>query len=189
MSYPITPAFNAINMQSNSPTLMSTAISGRMQSRKIGGQRWSFTASYASLTRSEFQPVFAFSVAQNGQHGVFTVVPVGISSTNGTASGTVTTSAAAKGLLSVTVAGLTGDLKAGDMVKFSGHDKVYMLTADRSGVGAMAITPALVEAVGSEQVIYTDVPFTVRLANDVQSYKLGAGMFFKYEVDFIEALS
>jgi hypothetical protein len=189
MSYPTTPAFNAINLKSNSPTLTSSAVNGRMQSRKIGGQKWSFTASYAPLTRSEFQPVFAFTVAQNGQHGVFTVVPTGISSTNGSASGTVTTSAAIKGALSVTVAGLTGDLKAGDVVKFSGHDKVYMLTADRSGAGSMAFTPALVEAVGTEQVIYTDVPFTVRLANDVQGYQLGAGMFYKYEVDFVEALS
>ena len=190
MSYPTSPAFNAINLQSDSPTLVSTAINGRMQSRKIGGQKWAFTASYATMTRTEFNPVFAFVVSQSGQHGVFTVVPTGISTTSGSASGTVTCSAAAKGLLSVTVSGLTGDLKAGDVVKFSGHDKVYMLTADRSGAGAMSITPALVEAVTvSDTVTYTDVPFTVRLANDIQSYKVSSGMFFKYEVDFVEALS
>jgi hypothetical protein len=160
-----------------------------MQSRKIGGQKWSFTASYAVMTRSEFNPVFAFTVAQRGRHGVFTVIPTGISTTSGTGSGTVTTSAASKGVTSVTIAGLTGDLKAGDVVKFAGHDKVYMLTADRSGAGAITITPPLVEAVGVEQLIYSDVPFTVRLANDVQSYKVSSGMFYKYEVDFVEALS
>jgi hypothetical protein len=189
MSYPTTPAFNAINLSSNNPTLYSEAVNGRMQSRKIGGQKWSFTASYATMTRSEFNPVFAFTVAQNGRHGVFTVVPTGISSTNGSASGTVTTSATSKGIASVAVTGLTGDLKAGDVVKFSGHDKVYMLTADRSGDGAMAITPALIEAIGTETVTYDNVPFTVRLANDVQSYQVSSGMFYKYEVDFIEALS
>ena len=189
MSYPTSPAFNALNLESSSPTLFSTAINGRMQSRKIGGQRWTFTASYAVMTRTEFNPVFAYVVSQQGRHGVFTIVPTGISSTNGTASGTVTCAATAKGLGSVTVAGLTGALKAGDMVKFSGHSKVYMVTADRSGVGAMAITPTLVEAVtSSDTVTYNDVPFTVRLSNDIQGYKVSSGMQFKYEVDFVEAL-
>lgn len=189
MSYPTTPAFNAINLKSNDPTLYSEAVNGRMQSRKIGGQKWMFTASYATMTRSEFQPVFAFVTAQRGRHGVFTVIPTGISTTNGSGSGTVTTSAASKGAVSVSVTGLTGDLKAGDVVKFAGHDKVYMLTADRTGNGAIAITPPLVEAVGAEQLIYSDVPFTVRLSNDMQSYKVGSGMFYNFEVDFIEALS
>jgi len=190
MSYPTSPKFNAINLQSESPTLFSETVSGRMQSRKISGQKWTFTATYPPLTRTEFNPVFAFTVLQSGRHGVFTVTPTEISTSSGNPSGTVTCSAAALGATSVTIAGLTGALKAGDVVKFSGHDKVYMLTADRSGNGAMAFTPALITAVTtSDTVIYINVPFTVRLANDVQGYQLGAGMFYKYEVDFIESLS
>lgn len=190
MSYPTSPAFNAINLQSESPTLVSNSINGRMQSRKMGGQRWSFTASYATMTRSEFQPVFAFAISQKGRHGVFTVIPTAIGSTNGTASGTVTCSSANVGSNTVTITGLTGDLKAGDMVKFGGHDKVYMLTADRSGNGDITIEPSLTHSLAaSEQLIYQDVPFTVRLKNDVQGYSVGSGMFYKYEVDFIEALS
>jgi hypothetical protein len=190
MSYPTTPKFNAINLQSESPTLFSETVSGRMQSRKIGGQKWTFTATYPPLTRSEFNPVFAYVVALEGRHGVFTVVPTEISTSSGNPSGTVTCAAAALGAKSVTIAGLTGALKAGDVVKFSGHNKVYMLTADRSGNGAMAFTPALITAVTtSDTVTYANVPFTVRLSNDVQGYKLGAGNFFKYEVDFVEALS
>jgi hypothetical protein len=190
MSYPTTPKFNALNLQSESPTLFSETVSGRMQSRKIGGQKWTFTAAYPPMTRAEFNPVFAYIVAQEGRHGVFTVVPTMISNTSGTASGTVTCSAASLGAKSVTIAGLTGALKAGDVVKFSGHSKVYMLTADRSSDGAMAFTPALIVAVTtSDTVVYSDVPFTVRLANDFQGYKLGGGNFFKYEVDFVEALS
>ena len=190
MTYPPSPKFNAINLQSESPTLFSESISGRQQSRKIGGQKWSFTASYAPMKRTEFNPVFSFVVAQKGRHGVFTIVPTGISSPSGSVSGTVTCAAAALGLESVTIAGLTGTFKAGDMIKFSGHSKVYMLTADRAGNGAMAFTPPLIAAVSSSNtVIYNNVPFTVRLSNDIQGYKLGAGMFFSYEVDFIEALS
>ena len=189
MSYPTTPKFNAINLQSESPTLFSETVSGRMQSRKIGGQKWTFTASYPPLTRSEFNPVFSFVVSQQGRHGVFTIVPTGINSTNGTATGTVATSSAVKGAASVAISGLTGVLKAGDLIKFSGHSKVYMVTQDRSGNGSLLITPPLISAVGTETVTYNSVPFTVRLANDIQGYKFGAGNFFKYEVDFIEALS
>lgn len=189
MSYPITPKFSAVNLESDSPTLFSETVSGRMQSRKIGGQKWRFTASYPAMTRTEFQPVWAFVIAQQGRHGVFTVIPTEISGTNGTASGSPTCSAAAIGDTSITIAGLTGDLKAGDFVKFAGHDKVYMLTADRSGAGAISIEPALVSAVAaSEQLVYSDVPFTVRLANDIQTYNTGVGGIYEYEVDFVEAL-
>jgi len=64
-----------------------------------------------------------------------------------------------------------------------------MLTADRNGAGAIAIEPPLVAAISSnEQMTYTNVPFTVRLANDLQKYKLGAGQFYQFQVDFVEAL-
>ncbi len=189
MSYPTTPVFNAINMTSQSPTLFSETVSGRQQSRKIGGQKWSFTATYPPMTQTEFQPVWAFVVAQQGRHTTFTIIPPVIGSTSGTGTGTVTCSSASKGATSVTISGLTGTLKAGDFVKFAGHAKVYMLKADRSGVGAISIEPALIEAVaGSEQMYYNDIAFTVRLANDIQSYKLSGNQLFAYEIDVVEAL-
>ena len=189
MSYPTSPAFNAINLESVSPTLYSEALSGRQQVRKVGGQKWAFTAEYAAMTRNEFQPVWAFIIAQKGRFGSFSIVPTGIASTNGTGTGVVTCSAASVGDTSVTIAGLTGDLKAGDFVKFANHDKVYMLTADRSGAGAISIEPALIANVSaSEGLTYNNVPFKMRLANDLQKYKVGSGMFFNYEVDLVEAL-
>jgi len=189
MSYPTNPVFNAINMTSQSPTLFSETVSGRQQSRKIGGQKWSFTATYPPMTQAEFQPVWAFVVAQQGRHTTFTIIPPVIGSTSGTGTGTVTCSSASKGATSVTIGGLTGTLKAGDFVKFANHDKVYMLTADRSSSGSISIEPALIEAVTTgAQLIYNSVPFTVRLANDVQSYKLSGNQLFAYEVDVVEAL-
>lgn len=189
MSYPTSPEFNAINLESKSPTVFSEAVNGRMQSRKIGGQRWSFTAQYPNMTRADFQPVWAFCIAQQGRHGIFQITLPIIGDASGDASGTVTSAAGAVGDTSVTVSGLTGSLKAGDFIKFSGHDKVYMVTADRAGNGAMSIEPGLVATVSAaEQITYDQVPFTVRLANDVQSYKIGLGQFFTYEVDFVEAL-
>jgi hypothetical protein len=189
MTYPVSPKFSAIGMKSNDPTLFSETVNGRMQSRKISGQKWEFSASYAPLTRAEFQPVSAYIDSLRGRHTVFTVIPTEIGSSSGTVSGTVTCTAAAAGLSVVPTTGLTGTLKAGDFIKFSGHTKVYKLTADRAGDGNIAIVPPLIAAVSTDTVTYNDVPFTVRLANDVQEYSIGTDMLHKFEVDFIEALS
>ena len=189
MSYPTSPEFNAIAIESNSPTLSSTSVNGRIQSRKIGGQKWTFTANYPPMTQAEFKPVWAYIVSKQGSHGVFTIVPPIVASTGGTGTGTVTCTSAAIGATAITIASLTGTLKAGDFVKFANHTKVYMLTADRDGAGAIAIEPPLVAALSSnEQMTYANVPFTVRLANDLQKYKLGAGQLYRFEVDFVEAL-
>lgn len=189
MSYPTTPGFKAVNIDGDSPTLITETDNGRMQSRKKGTTRWSFTLKYPPLTRDQFKGVQAFIMAQQGRHGVFTIVPPIVGSSGGNASGSITCSAAVKGATSVTIAGITGSLEAGDFVKFAGHDKVYMLTADRSGAGAMSITPPLIAAVSAtEQLVYVDVPFTVRLNNDLQTYKIGVDSLYSYEVDVIEAI-
>ena len=141
------------------------------------------------MTRAEFMPVYAFILAQNGQFETFQFVPPVVGSTSGTATGTVTTSGSASiGATSVTLTGLTGVLKAGDYIKFANHTKVYMLMADRSGNGSVAIQPPLIATVGSGQgVTYNNVPFTVRLNNDVQQYSLNGYERYVYEVDMVEA--
>jgi len=63
-TYPTTPEFQAINLESRHNNVMSETVSGRMQVRTLGGQRWSFTAKYNPMTREEFQPVFAFVMSQ-----------------------------------------------------------------------------------------------------------------------------
>jgi hypothetical protein len=135
-------------------------------------------------------PVYSFIVAQNGQFETFQFVPPVVGSTAGTATGTVTTDTSVSiGATTVSLTGLTGVLKAGDYIKFANHSKVYMLMADRSGAGTVAIQPPLVAAVASGQgVSYNDVPFTVRLDNDLQKYSLNGFERFIYEVDMVEAL-
>ena len=188
-TYPASPEFSAVKLESLQPNLVTETRTGRRQVRSVGGQRWAFTAKYNDLTRAEFMPVYAFVIAQAGQFETFTIVPPVIGSTAGTATGSVTSSAASIGATSVTISGLTGTLKAGDFVKFASHSKVYMVAADRSGNGSLSILPALVAAAGSGgAVTYNSVPFTVRLNNDVQSYSLSGYDRYNYEVDLVEAL-
>ena len=188
--YPSTPEFNAVNFTSEYFNVSSQTISGRIQVRNIGGQRFSFSASYPKMVRAEFSPVKGFIMAQRGMAETFTIVLPEISSTSGTATGAATANATgATGDTSIAVQGFTGTLKAGDVIKFANHDKVYMITADRSGAGTMSFQPGLTASVPTSTAIsYEDVPFTVRLANDIQEFGIATDLTYSYEADFIEAI-
>lgn len=190
MSYPTTPEFQAINLESRHSNISSETISGRMQVRSLGSQRWSFTARYNPMTRAEFQPVYAYVISQQGMLGTFTITPPVIGSTSGTATGTMLANGNALiGATTVTVDGFTGTIKAGDLVKFASHTKVYMVLADLDGPGDLSIEPALLTNVtDNSEVTYNNVPFTVRLANDIQSYSLSQNEYYEYEIDMVEVI-
>ena len=64
-----------------------------------------------------------------------------------------------------------------------------MITADRSGTGTLSFEPGLEVAVsGTQTITYNNVPFLVRLNNDIQEYSLGSASLVDYDVDFIEAV-
>jgi hypothetical protein len=112
-TYPITQSFNAVGFTSVFYNLSSTSLSGRTQVRNIGGQRFEFTATYPTLTRSEFAPIAAFIMAQRGMAEEFTIVLPEISSKSGNATGTVRTNGVeAIGQTSISIDGLSGTLKA-----------------------------------------------------------------------------
>ena len=189
-TFPVTPEASTVNIISLQPNLISETRSGRRQVRSIGSQRWSITATFNPMTRAEFMPIYSFVLAQKGQLETFQFIPPVVGSTEGNATGTVTTNGTfALGATSITIAGLTGTLKAGDFIKFANHNKIYMLTADRSGAGVMTIEPPLILAVGNGiSITYTSVPFTVRLNNDLQQYRLNGFERYTYEIDMVEAL-
>jgi len=191
MAYPTSPVFSTVNLQSQSPTLVSEAVSGKLQARQIAGQRWVFTASYPPLTRAEFAPVSAFIMQQRGRLNTFTIeIPV-VSDSASSATGTLAVNGSVTaGNTVIAVDGLTGSLELGDLVKFNGHDKVYMVVA-KSGTNmtSMTVEPPLVEDVANDEtIIYNDVPMKVRLNNDVQEFGLRTDSLVSYEVDFIEAI-
>lgn len=189
-TYPTSPVFTSANFRSEFFNLSSQTISGRTQVRNIGGQRFTFSAAYPPMTRAEFAPVMGFIMAQRGMAETFTIVLPEVSSSSGSVSGTISAAAAGSiGDTSIAVDGFTGTLKAGDVFKFANHAKVYMATADRSGSGTLSFQPALVEAVpDNNSITHNNVPFTVRINNDVQEYSIATDLSYSYEVDFIEAI-
>jgi|TARA_R100000030_G_scaffold62773_3_gene47548 hypothetical protein len=192
-TYPTSPTFRAIGFSSEQKTITSTTDSGKMFSVQVDGQRWKFSASYPPMTRSTFAPVYAFIIKQRGQKETFTIVPPVISNAQGNVSGTVLVNGShTAGDTTIAVDAMTGTLKAGDLIKFS-HSKVYMVvsdvTADGSNEATITIEPPLREALSdNSSVTYDNIPFTVRLQNDVQQFKTDDIDKYTFEVDFCEAL-
>jgi hypothetical protein len=188
--FPTTPTPSSIKITGVSPTLTSVTHSLKRQARSRGGQRWLIEANYPAMTRSTFAPLWAFANAQQGQYNTFTFIPPIYGDTSGTATGTLLVNNASgysAGDSSITCDGLTGTLKAGDFIKFTGHDKVYTLTAD--GSTTIAIEPALLSAVAdNETVTYNDVPFTMAFADDSQEMSVSTDQMIGFSIKLVEVV-
>lgn len=196
-TYPTSPVFKSIGFGSEQKTITSTTDSGKMFSVQVDGQRWKFSASYSPMTRQTFAPVYAFIIKQRSQKETFQIVPPVISSAKGHEVNNVAVNGAhTAGDTTIAVDGhhnnSAGAFHAGDLIKFGGHSKVYMIVEDVNPVAnasTITIEPPLREALADDETItYDNVPFTVRLTNDIQTFNTDNIDLYKFEVDFIEAL-
>ncbi len=195
-TFPNSPAPRSIDVESVEPTLVSISSNLRRQARSRGGQRWIFKCSFPPMERSDFDPIFAFSVAQRGQFETFNFVPKTIGTSRGQSSeNPILNAGFATGLDAVTVDGLTQStsniLRSGDFIKFSNHTKVYMVTSDvssnASGVATINFAPKLESAVVDNNTItISSVPFQVAFASDGISYSTDASGYYSYKVDLVE---
>jgi len=189
-----TAGFTTLDFQSNNNNKVTTSISGRTQRVKTGVQYWSFKLQSPPLDRNDFFAQYSFIVQQEGQVESFTIVPPVVGSTRGTAAGTVTVNATvAAGQSTCNSTGGSGTLKKGDLIKFSNHDKVYMLTADvdldGSTVDTLNFYPALTTGItNTTTVTYNNVPFTVYFDSDNLSYTTGADGKYRYQINCNEEI-
>lgn len=95
----ISPKSYTIKSKHN--VLKSESLSGKILTRKIGGQRFEFTLVFPPMTRSQFSPIHAFLMEQEGMAGIFYIqIPTfSDSPTN-----------------------------AGEYANYNNHNKLYMLT-------------------------------------------------------------
>jgi len=187
-----TAGFTTMDFTSNVNNRVSRSVSGKVQRLKVGAQFWSFKLKSPPLAKSAFREIFPFIVKQDGQYGTFTVVPPEVSSTTGTASGTITSTAAvAAGALTAAVSGGSGTLKKGDLIKFSNHDKIYMLTENVASAASATLTfyPNLVTAISNTTTVtYNSVPFKVYFDEDQQSFVSQADGTYRYELNCVEEI-
>ena len=198
-TFPSSPAFNSLEVNSIQPTFVSRTISGRRQARQIAGQFFAMTATFPPMTRAEFAPIDAFIMKQRGQYESFTLILPVLSTGLGTPAGgtPLVRGASQTGRTLASDGWLGGALifKAGDYLKFANHDKVYKVVADvtsnvsPSANTAITIEPALITSPADNSAItHTNVPFLVSLTTGVQTFVTGTSGLFSYEVDFTEVL-
>jgi hypothetical protein len=196
-TYPTSPTFRALGFSSEQKTITSTTDSGKMFSVQVDGQRWKFSASYSPMGRTKFAPVYAFIIKQRSQKETFQIVPPVISSARGHEVNNVAVNGShTAGDTTIAVDGhhnnSAGAFLAGDLIKFGSHSKVYMIVEDVTPSGnasTLTIEPPLRENLADDATItYDNVPFTVRLMNDVHQFNTDNIDLYKFEVDFIEAL-
>lgn len=189
---------DSVRVRHQAPTMFSESHSGAQQSRTRMAQRWLIELTYQSLSRGDSAALQAFAVSQRGRFDTFDMVVPGHETPIGVGGGTPqVVGAVAAGLRSIPVDGCpvstTGWLKAGDVVKFAGHTKVYMLTADAdsdgSGAATLTIEPGLRTAlVDNDAVTTTAVPFRVRMTGDEVDWSWQSGYRSDLLLSMVEAL-
>jgi hypothetical protein len=197
IALPTTPVPTSVEWGWVAPTLESFGASLKRQTRTRGGNRFGFRFHYRNVVRADIAPLLAALVQLRGRYNTMTCTLPGHTSPLGTGWGTpLSDGINAAGTRAITTKGMTfsitGAAKAGDFVKFSGHTKVYMVTADANSNGTgrttLAIEPALIVATADgEAMTVTDVPFTVALKSDTLQLGAVPPYFASLDLDLQEA--
>ena len=197
--FPTDPNFRSLNFKDNRRTLLNQTLSGKKQVRQIGAQYFSFTVAIPPLQQEKAQEIFAFLQKQKGSFEDFTIVApldnlgAGKSETDIQVVGAHTSGDASIALDGFT-ASQTGALKAGDLIKFSGHSKVYMvqsdINSDVSGALTVLISPNLVTSLANNEAVTVNKPsFTVYLENNEIMYSTDASGFYSISFDVREVIT
>jgi len=203
-AFPISSAkFQTMGIKSIQTTIISKSDSGKRLARQIDGQRWGFTVSIITSTRSSvYGELMAFIIKQRSGKETFTIIPPEIEDARGNETGTILVDGVhAVGDTTIDLDGFAGDgagrFLAGDFISFNSHSKVYMIVADvtsSSNAATVTIEPPLTTALANNgAVTYDNVPFTVYLTSDLQEFGTAGAdkdgnVLYKYEMDVEESL-
>lgn len=184
-TYPADPVPQDLAVRSVQPTDVSVAHNLRKIRQSRGVQRWSLEFFYPPLTRDKLAILHAFAMAQRGQLEAFdvTLPIVGTGRSAYTASSVTVHTTAAAGDSAIVTTGwpssVSGVVRAGDMLTFANHTKVYLVTADAhssGGVATIAIVPQLIEPVaGGTSVKRESVSMRCTLTHDDLEYTIMPG--------------
>ena len=153
--------------------------------RKTGGQRWEMRLASTRLNLEELKPILG---ALGGIRNSMSTIEIAIPVYSDSAATTKTTAAsAAIGATTVTVNSTT-DIAVGDYFRFSGHSKVYIVTAINSA-SSISFFPNLQRAVtGGQTVTFDGVEFTMKLTGEPLVFNATNENITSIEIDLVEAL-
>lgn len=202
-NFPSSPGFTTANFRQNTVTKTAQTQSGRTVRASNATTLWTGTLVFPTMSAAEFRPVQAFVALSQGRLNEFDIViPVvsqSISANRALVSATVEQDSATNHQVGDTTIKIQTNLnsnnalKAGDVVRFANHTKVYVVTTDcnteANGEAILNIQPGLVEALSNGEAITTnDVPFRMILDNDIQEFSYTTEQYTNYEIDIREVL-
>lgn len=198
-NFPSSPGFASANFRQNTTTKITKSQSGRAIRATNGTTLWSGVLRFPPMTQAEFRPVQAFVALAQGPLNEFDIVIPTVSQSQSANAATLTAvvnGAHTAGDTTITIStNLSSQncLKAGDVVRFANHNKVYMATTDINcditGAATLNIQPALVENLTNGETITTNnVPFRMILSNDLQEFGYRTDELVNYEIDVEEVL-
>ena len=197
--FPTSPNFRSINFKDNRPTLLNQTLSGRKTARQIGSQYFSFTVQMPPLQQEKAQEVFAFLQKQKGSFEDFTIVaPLDNVGASRFETDILVNGSQSAGDASIQLDGFaastSGALKAGDLIKFANHSKVYMVQSNIDSLGdgslTVLISPNLVASLSDNEAVTVNKPsFTVYLENNEIMYSTDASGFYSISFDVREVIT
>jgi hypothetical protein len=197
-AYPTTKKPRVFNFTSNRPNNTAYTLSGKRSVKQFAAQYFSFSVQMPPLKQTDFQQYYAFLVKQKGSFEDFTFeYPLDNLGADKAETDILANGVQAIGDSTIAMDGFsisTDDvLKGGDLIKFSGHNKVYMVTGDAnsnaSGQATVSIEPPLQVALADNEAVTVNKPsFTVALEQDDVLYSTDAAGFFTLSFDVREVL-
>ena len=194
--FPTDPNFRSLVFTDNRPILLNQTLSGKKSARQIGAQYFSFTVQMPPLEQLKAQEIFAFLSKQKGGFENFTIAaPLNNKGTSHNETDILVNGATSAGASAVPMDGFSHTnhaLRAGDLIKFAGHSKVYMVQDEVTASGGSAtvnIQPNLVANVSDNEAVTTNKPlFNVYLTSDEIRYTTDISGFYNISFDVREVI-
>jgi hypothetical protein len=184
-------------MRKINPTRITTTLNGIEQRESSAGQYFALILEFNNLSQSEQRQIQGLFAETGGAVQTFDYqLPDFIGDSTGTYSAGISmTSTYGAGVSTVLInaGGSAIDLQAGDVVTFTGHDKVYMLTADTvldSGSNyILKIDPPLRAGVSATTAVtHKNVTMKARFASDNQEFDVDPNLYANFSIEIVEVL-
>lgn len=198
-AFPTSKKPSVFNFSSNRPNSTAYTLSGKRSVKQFAAQYFTFSVQMPPMNQADFMEFYSFLVKQKGSFDTFTFqYPLENQGVDKGQTDIAVNGSASAGATQVPMDGFstsTNDvLKAGDLIKFANHDKIYMITDDENAnssgeVAAVDIEPPLQAAVVNNEAVTVNQPsFTVALMQDDVLYSTDAAGFFTLSFDVREVL-
>ena len=186
-TFPTTIKPSSLSLQDVRPNLINQSVSGKRVTRKYGSQYYLLDISLPPLSKDNAMDVFAFLKKQQNSFDKFDYqYPITNICANISQTDIVVNGSHSVGDNTIALSGFDNStsnvLKAGDLIKFANHTKIYMveadLTSDSSGNATVTISPSIIDTLANSEAVTVDQPnFKVYLNSDVLYTTDASGLF------------